>query len=100
MADRGRTVPGAVKTSLITWSEALGISRPLENPLVCAAAHVDSNEIPKHAPPIKIDTIEKLEEVALNVEITPPMRVFADGVLLMTYTSLRFRMFNACEALK
>ena len=32
--DRGRTVPGAVKSSLITWPDALGVPWPLDNPLV------------------------------------------------------------------
>ena len=63
--DRGRTVPGAVKTSLSTWSEAIGVPWPLDNPLVCAAAQVESNEIPKHAPPMKLDTIKKLEAIAV-----------------------------------
>ena len=90
VADSGRTVPGAVKTSLITWSESIGISWPLDNPLVCAAAQVESSEIPKQAPPMKLDTIKKLELLALNVEISPPKRAFASGILLMTYTSLRF----------
>ena len=82
--DRGRTVPGAVKTSLITWSEALGAPWPPGNPLVCAAAQVESSEIPKHAPPMKPDTIKKLDSVALNVEIYPFKRTFASGILLMT----------------
>ena len=88
-AERGRTVLGEVKTSLSTWAEALGINWPLENPLVCAAAHVDSNETPKHAPPMKLDTVKKLGELALNVGVTPSKRAFAAGVLLMTFSSLR-----------
>ena len=32
VADRGRMVPGVVKTSLGTWSGALGISWTLDNP--------------------------------------------------------------------
>ena len=83
-------MPGAVKTSLITWSEALGVPWPLENPSVCAAAQVVSNETPKHAPPMKLDTVKKLEELAANVEVDPFKRAFASGILLMTYTSLRF----------
>ena len=90
VADRGRTVPGAVKTSLSTWSEALGISWPLDNPLVCAAAHVESSDIPKHAPPMKLETVKKLEAIALDVTVTPFKRAFAAGALLMTFTSLRF----------
>ena len=39
---------------------------------------------------MKLDTIKKLEELALNVEVTPSKRAFADGALLMTFTSLRF----------
>ena len=88
--DRGRTVPGAVKTSLITWSEALGAPWPPGNPLVCAAAQVESSEIPKHAPPMKLGTIKKLESMALKVEIAPFRRAFASGALLMAYARLRF----------
>ena len=36
--DRGRTVPGAVKNPLITWSEALGVPWPLGNPS-CVPQH-------------------------------------------------------------
>ena len=55
-----------------------------------AAAQVESSEIPKHSPPKKLDTVKKLEEIALNVEVTPPKRAFAAGIVLMAYTSLRF----------
>ena len=76
-ADRGRTVPGDVKTPLIARSEAIDAPWPLDNPLVGAAAHVESSEIPKHAPPTKHDTTKKLESLALEVEISPFKRAFA-----------------------
>ena len=75
VSDRGRTVPGDVKTSLITWSEAPGVPWPLATPLVCADAQVESSETPKHDPPMKLDTVKKLEAMALNVEISPFKRV-------------------------
>ena len=90
VADRGRTVPGAVKPSLSTWSETLGVPWPLDNPLVCAAAQVESSEVSKHAHPMKLDTIKQIGSMALNVEITPFKSAFASGILLMTYASLRF----------
>ena len=89
-AGRGRTVSGAVKTSLIARTEVLGVGWPLENPIDCTNAHVDPNEVPKGTPPTKLDTIKKLEDLALNVDATPFERAFADGALLMTVTSLRF----------
>ena len=39
---------------------------------------------------MKLDTVEKLEEIALNVEVAPFKRAFSAGVLLMTFASLRF----------
>ena len=57
---------------------------------MCAAAQVESSEIPKHAPPTKLDAIKKLASMALNVEIDPFKRAFASGILLMTYARLRF----------
>ena len=90
VADRGRSVPGAVKTSLIAWYAALGAPWPIDNPLVCADAQVESNQVPKHDPPMKLDTIEKPDALAVNVEITPFKRVCAPGIQLITYTSLRF----------
>ena len=39
---------------------------------------------------MKLDTIKKLEALAVNVVITPLKRDFASGILLMTYTSLSF----------
>ena len=79
VADRCRTVPGAVKTSLSTWPDALGAPWPLGNPLVFSAAHVGSSEIHKHDPPTKLDTFKKLESMALNVEIAPFKRAFPLG---------------------
>ena len=89
-ADRGGTVPGAVKSPISAWSEALGFPWPLDNSLVCAAAQAESNDTPKHAPPMRLETIKKLEELATNVEISPFKRAFATGILLMTYATLRF----------
>ena len=34
-------------------------------------AHVEPNEIPKHAPPMKLDTVEKLESHAIDIEVAP-----------------------------
>ena len=90
VADRGRTVPGAAKSSLSAWSEALGVPWSLYNPLVCAAAQVESNETPQHAPPTKLETIKKLDELVANVEVAPFKRAFASCILLMAYASIRF----------
>ena len=90
VSDRGLSVPGAVKTSLITWSEAIGAPWPIDNPLVCAAAQVGSNQVPKHDPPMKFGDIKMLGALSINVEITPIKRSFPSGILLMTYKSLRF----------
>ena len=79
-AERGRTVPGSVKTSLNTRPEALGVPWPLDNPLVCAAAQIESIEIPKHAPSMKLDTVRKIELTALIVEVDPFRRAFAAGI--------------------
>ena len=100
VADRGRTSPGAVETSLITWSEAHGVPWPLDNPLVRSAAKGESGQVPKHDPPTKIDTIKKLDARAVNIEITPFKRAFASGSLLMTYTSLRFSYAQRLRSLE
>ena len=70
---------------------------------MCADAQVGSSEIPRHAPPTKLDAIKKLESMALNVEIAPFKRAFASGTLLVNYTSLRLsdvqrlRIPEVCE---
>ena len=87
--DRGRAAPGAVKSPLITRPEATGAPWPLDNPPVCVAARVESGDIPKHAPPMWLGAIKKLESTALNVAVGLFKRDFATGVLLMTYASLR-----------
>ena len=97
VADRGRTVPGAVKTSVITRSEALGVPWPLGNPLAFAAEKAESSPIPKHDPPTKLDPVKKLESFPLNVDISPFKRAIASGILLMTYASLTSR---DCAALR
>ena len=71
VTDRGMTVPGAVRTSP-TKSAELGLPRPLDIPLICADAHVESNQTPKHAPQMKRDAIKKLEALAPNVGMWPP----------------------------
>ena len=38
---------------------------------------------------MKLDTVKKIEILALNVEIAPSRRAFDAGILLMTYESLR-----------
>ena len=58
VSDHGGDVPGAVRTALSTWSDALGVPWPLDNPLVRIAAQVESNQTPKHAPPTKLDNQE------------------------------------------
>ena len=63
VAERGRTGPGAVKASLSTLSEALGVPWPLDNPSVCVAEQVESSEILKHAPPM--DLANDLHELTL-----------------------------------
>ena len=88
--DRGRDVPGAVKTSLTPRTAALVVPWPIGNPLARAAAQVESSQIPKHDPPTKRDTFNELDSLALNVEISPFKRAFAPRILSMTYTSLRF----------
>ena len=90
VAERGRTAPSAGKHALAVWPEALGICRPLTNPLVLSAAIVDSNEEPKQAPSIELDTAKAIEHIALNEEVCVHKRAFAAGILLMTYASLRF----------
>ena len=79
--ERGRAAPGAVKTSLITWSEAPGDPWPLDSRVACADAQVESSEIPKHDPSMELDAIKKLESMALNVEVDPFKRACASGIL-------------------
>ena len=71
-----------------TWPGSLGAPWPLDNPLACADAKVESSEIPKHAAPTKLDIVKKLETTALNVEVAPPKRAYASGILIKTYASL------------
>ena len=68
----------------------MGIDWPLKNPLVLSAATVESNEGPRHAPAMAVETVRKLDDAVANVEILTIMRAFSAGILLMTYASLRF----------
>ena len=63
---------------------------PLENPLVCADSNVESNQVPKRAPPTKLDAIKNIEDLSIYFEITPLKRSFSSGILLVAYTRLRF----------
>ena len=90
LAERVRTVPSAAKHALTVWAEALGIDWPLTNPLVCSAAVVETNESPKQAPPMSLETVRDFEDMAVNKLTAPYNRTYAAGILLMTYGSLRF----------
>ena len=90
VADRGRNVPGDVKSPLITRPEDLGVACPLDNPPRLCRCAVRIERYPMHAPPMKPDTVRKLELLAPNVEIDPFKRAFSAGILLMKYASLRF----------
>ena len=90
LAERGRTVPAAGKHALSAWADALGIDWPLTNALVTAASVVESNETPKQAPAMTLNTVRALEEMALDTLVSPYKRAFAAGILLMTFASLRF----------
>ena len=100
LKERGRTAPAAARHALTVWSDALGVEWPLARPLVVSAATVEGNEDPTQEPAMDIDTIRKLENTATNVDVALNKRAFADGILLMTYASLRFadvRMMRSFE---
>ena len=61
--------PSAAKQALTAWADALGVDWPLTHPLVLSAATVESNEDPRQAPAMDIETIRKLEVAAAYVEI-------------------------------
>ena len=90
LAERGRTVPASAKHALTVWAEAIGIEWPLANPLVISASVVETNETPKQAPAMEPDTLRKIERLSTNTEVGKYKRSFGAGILLMTYTSLRF----------
>ena len=90
LAERGRTVPAAGKRALSIWADDLGVDWPLTNPLVVSAATVETNEAPKQAPSMDLETLKKIERLATNVEANGNKRAFAAGILLMTYAILRF----------
>ena len=63
LTHRGRTVPAAAKEALLLRADALGIEWPLTHPLVLSVATVESNECPRQAPPMKLDTARQLESL-------------------------------------
>ena len=87
---RGRTAPSAAKHALTVSADAMGIDWPLTNPLVLSDATVESNEDPRLAPAMDVETVRKLEATASNFEILISKRPFSAGIPLMTYASLRF----------
>ena len=90
LKDRGATAPSAARHALTVWPDALGIDCPLTNTLAISASDVESDEGPRQAPSMDLETIRNLEDSAANVEILISKRAFAAGILLMTYDSLRF----------
>ena len=100
LKERGRTAPSYAKHALTVWPDALGIDWPLTNPLVLSAATVESDEDPRQAPAMDVETVRKLEDAASNVEIPISKRAFAAGILLMTYSSLRFAAVQKIRSLE
>ena len=89
-ASRGRTVHAAIRHSMDNWGDSIQIGWPLGRALVCAAAAVESNVAPKQSPAMSIEAVKLLECVDANREAAPFKRQCADGILLMSYASLRF----------
>ena len=89
-SERGRTAPPAAKPARPAWTDAIGNNWQLTGNLLCSAAVVETNECPTQAPATKLATLRAIEGISTNPLNKPSERAFAPGVLLMTYTSLRF----------
>ena len=90
LAERGRTVHSAGKHALTVRPDALGIDWPMTNPLVLSAAIVESNEEPKQAPSMALETAKVIGQISTSAEVCVRKRAFVAGILLATYASLRF----------
>ena len=88
-SERGRASPASERYALKVWPEALGIDRPLTNPMVISSAKVESADEPKQAPSIDIETVEEIELTASNIEICAYKRAYAAGILLLAYAGSR-----------
>ena len=90
LALRGSSVPRMGKYALRVFGEALGIEFPIDHPSICAAARTVKTKPTKHAPPVPVEFIKKLEETTENTEFSQAKRLFCALVLLQIYASLRF----------
>ena len=55
-----------------------------------SAASVETNEWPRQAPAISLSALRLIEGDPPNALLAPNKRAFADGIILITYTGLRF----------
>ena len=87
---RGATVPRAGRYSLRVFGEALGIDFPINHPSILACVRTVKLKPTKHAPPIPIEFIKKLEIATTNSDFPTLKRVFCSIILLQVYASLRY----------
>ena len=90
LTERGRAPPSEGKHARTVRPESLGTDWPLTNPAALSAAIVESNEEPKQAPFIALETAKAIEHISTNAEVCVRKPAISDGFLLMTYSSLRF----------
>ena len=87
---RGRTAPRKARYFIRIFGAAMGIDFPTSHPGVIAATRSMNTKSVKHAPPIPLDFIRKVEEYASDPELAWGLRVFCSLICLLVYASLRY----------
>ena len=70
-ASLGRAAPAEIRHSLTRWAAALQIDWRLDRSLINSASVIESNLAPRHAPPMALETVKLIEEIAVNTEVVP-----------------------------
>ena len=88
--ERGQSVPHAAKSALTVWGEATRTKLPLTEKEVVFAARKDREREQKRAPPLQVEFIKMMENIATDENSEWGRRNFAASILLMVFASLRF----------
>ena len=87
---RGFTVPRNGLYALRVIDEALGLQLPIRSPAVLAAARTTRSKIRKQAPLMPYTFVIKIIQTAEDSSISPGLRAFASGIVLMIMATFRW----------
>ena len=89
VAFRGPSVPPMARYAIVVFTEAMGVSIPVNHPAVVKSTKIPKAK-PKHAPVVPTDLVLLIEKEATNPNNPEGLREYLSGIFLLIMASLRF----------